>query len=156
MPQEYYNYNTPTQEGYNNYNSYSSSFRRINGLELIVIVIGILSLIGVFTWGLFSTNTENRDKQRLHDIDQVLIALDNFYSNSSTIPSQRFYPVSICSADLNEVDFESTLKNYLTGKKPEVDTHQYIAPENFPADNWGVYSKTFAERKIPFRCPNIL
>jgi hypothetical protein len=102
------------------------------------------------------TNAINRDQQRRSDISQVQNALDNFYLNTSNIPSRRFYPVAICSGDLNEVDFESTLRNFLTGQKPEVDPHVYIKPENFPKDRWGVYSSTFVERKVPFRCPNIL
>jgi predicted PolB exonuclease-like 3'-5' exonuclease len=68
------------------------------------------------------------------------------------VPSQRFYPKAPCSESLNEVDFEYTMRNYLTGRVPEVESHTYIDPQKFPTDKWGEYSQTFSQRKVPYRC----
>lgn len=155
----YNNYNYNNQNNYNNqsYGNYSySEYRRTNGLEIIVIVLSIAALVGVFCWGLFGKNTENRDKQREKDINQIILALDDFYKNSSTIPSQRAYPISNCSESANEVDFEFTLKRYLTGLVQEKDSHVYIQPDDYPKDRWGEYSDTFAQRKVNYRCPEKL
>jgi len=155
----YNNYNNQNNNYYQSqpYGNYSfSDYRRINGLEIIVIVLSIISLIGVFSWGLLGKNTENRDKQREKDINQIIIALDDFYKNSSTIPSQRAYPISNCSESANEVDFEFTLKRYLTGQVLEKDSHVYIQPVNYPSDRSGQYSDTFGERKVGYRCPEKL
>lgn len=134
----------------------SGRVRRFNGLELLVVVFSLLVMVMVFVWGLVSANTANRDSQRQQDIAQVITALRGYYQNSNTVPSNRAYPVAVCSGDLNEVDFELTLRQHLTGLIPEKDPHAYIAPENFPRDRWGRYHSRFADRPIPFRCPGIL
>jgi type II secretory pathway pseudopilin PulG len=133
-------------------NSGFSSFRKINILEIATVLISILALIGVFSWGLIAQNAINRDKQRQQDISQVIAALLEFYKNSNTIPSQRTYPIANCSESLNEVDYEYTLKRALTGQAIQLDTHAYIDPSDYPTDRSGVYSTTFAQRKIPYRC----
>ena len=150
-------YNNQSDYGYSEQQSggflsglYSS--RRINALEIGLILISIAMLAGVFWWGFVNQQAINRDKQRVADIGNVIQALDEFYKNTSLIPSQRFYPKAPCSESLNEVDFEFTLRNYLTGKVPEVESHIYINPENFPKDRWGEYSKTFIQRKVTYRC----
>jgi type II secretory pathway pseudopilin PulG len=141
-------------EGYDGFDSFA--YKPINGTELIIIISCILSLIGVFLWGLLSTNAQNRDVQRRTDIEQVLVALDNYYLNSNTIPSNRSYPKAVCSTAANEVDFEYTLQEHLTGKRKEKDTHAYIPAESFPKDRWGAYSKTLGERKVAYRCGPLL
>lgn len=146
--------------GYTSYSSgysggYTSGFKRFNGLEVGIIILTIIALIGVFTWGLLANNTMLRDQQRATHIQQVLQALDQFYVNSALQPSERAYPVSVCSSNLNEVDYEWTLKNHLTGKQVELDSHSYIDDSNFPNDPWGSYNSNFRQKAAPFRCTNI-
>lgn len=129
---------------------------KLNLLEVTVILFCIIAIIGVFVFGFFTQSTKNRDIQRVNDLQQILLALDSFYKNSSIDPSQKYYPIANCSAQLNEVDFEYSLKQYLTGQKIEKEPHQYIKPDDFPKDPWGVYSQKFADRKIKIRdCPKI-
>lgn len=137
--------------GYNN-----QDFKRVNGLEIFVVLICIIGLVWVFSWGLITQNTSNRDKQRQQDISQIISALDEFYKNSNLVPSQRSYPKAVCSEKLNEVDFEFLLRENLTGKTPQLDTHAYISPENFPKDKSGTYSQTLKDRKVEYRCPEKL
>jgi hypothetical protein len=125
---------------------------RINGLEIIVIFVSIISLVGVFWWALSGQNAINRDKQRLQDINQIIGGLNEFYKNSNTIPSQRAYPKAVCSESLNEVDFEYTLKRHMTGQVAQLDNHVYIESTDYPKDRSGVYATTFKERKVTYRC----
>ena len=135
---------------------YDLSEGKFNLLEVGVILFCIVAIIGVFVFGVFTQSTKNRDTQRINDLQQILLALDNFYKNSSIDPSQKYYPIASCSAQLNEVDFEYSLKQYLTGQKIEKEPHQYIKPGDFPKDPWGVYSQKFGDRKIKIRdCPKI-
>jgi hypothetical protein len=135
---------------------YDLSEDKLNLLEIGVILFCILSIIGVFIFGFVNQSTKNRDTQRLNDISQILLALDSFYQNSSIDPSQKYYPIASCSAQLNEVDFEYSLKQYLTGKRIEKEPHQYINPSNFPKDPWGMYSQKPNQRKIKLRdCPKV-
>jgi hypothetical protein len=150
-------YNNQDQYGYVQQSSGGifesfSSGKRVNALEIGLIIISILGLIGIFWWGFANQGAINRDKQRFADISNVSDALDEFYKNSSLVPSQRFYPKAPCSESLNEVDFEYTMRNYLTGRVPEVESHIYIDSQKFPKDNWGEYSQTFGQRKVPYRC----
>lgn len=165
-PQNYQN-QAPSQSGFTGgsdpYGGFSggysggfSSFKRINGLEIIVVLVCIFSLITAFLWGLLTTNAENRDLQRRQDITQVVSALQSYYKNSSGVPSERKYPVALCSADLNEVDFESTVRLALTGQLKNVEPHAYINPGDFPKDRSGTYNVDFASRKVPFRCPQLI
>ena len=151
-------------DNYENYQGYSNSFqgysgssyRRINILEIGTVLVSVVLIVGIFIWGLNSQNQINRDRQRNHDINEVITALEDFYINTSTIPSRRFYPISVCSGSLNEVDFELTLRQHLTGALPEIDTHTYIQPDRFPRDKWGDYATTFGDRRVDFRCPEKL
>ena len=151
------------QVGYQTYDyddayqqDYEYQSKNFNLLEISTALLVLLTLIGVLIWGIFSQSIKNRDAQREIDIQSVIKAVNSFYSNSSTIPSRKSYPVSQCSERLNEADFEYTLKEYLTGAKKQIDTHQYIKPEDFPADKWGVYSTTPQNRKVVLRdCPKI-
>lgn len=131
-------------------------YQRLNGLEIITIIFSLIVIVVAGLWG-FNTNTaKNRDKQREHDIFQVIGALNQFYINSSSTPSQRTYPIARCTAQLNEVDFELTLRQHLTGSRPEIEPHAYITPDQFPRDRWGRYYDSFADRRIAYRCIQIL
>jgi type II secretory pathway pseudopilin PulG len=130
----------------------TQSYKPLNGLELIVVILSVIFLVFSLIFGYLNADTVNRDLQRKTQIDQILDTLDNFYLNSNTIPSNRAYPVAICDSLPNTVDFELTLREYLTGKRPEKDTHIYIQPANWPNDRWGEYSKTIGERKISLKC----
>ena len=144
------------------YNTYSGSFdnknyRPINGLEWFVMFFSVITLCGIVGFGFLYQNNYNRDRQRQSDIlNQIVPALENFYQNSSMIESGRFYPKSVCSRDLNEVDYELTLRQHLDGSLPEIENHTYIPTNSWPKDRSGVYSNTFPKRQIPYRCPNIL
>jgi hypothetical protein len=143
--------------GYSSYSTagYTTGFKKFNGLELIVILLSFVAIVGVGLWGFFAANTRFRDEQRADHINQVIVALDQFYLNSSLQPSRRRYPISVCSNNLNEVDYESTLRLHLTGQRPDLDSHAYISQEDFPRDPWGTYSTVFSQKEVPFRCPNI-
>lgn len=163
MTQEYNSQSSSPYDtgGYDSYSTigigYSNQgFQRLNGLEIIVIIVCILSLIGAGLWGLFTSNTSLRDQQRKAHIEQVLTAMNQFYQNSSFVPSLRRYPIAVCSNNLNEVDYESTLRLHLIGKQRELDSHIYINEDNFPRDRWGEYATSFDQKKTKFRCPNIL
>jgi Tfp pilus assembly protein PilE len=124
----------------------------INLLEIFLVLVSILILVITFIFGYLSQNKKTTDQQKAIDINNIVIALENFYQNSSVNPSSREYPKVSCSSDLNEVDFEFSLREHLTGKRVELDTHEYIKPEDFPFDRSGKYSKTLSNRKLPYRC----
>ena len=157
------------QNQYNQYNSYPTNnqygggfldqiryAKRLNGLEVITIFISICILIITFIFGFISAQQSNEDAQRIAHLQQVSLALTEYYNSSSAVPSQRSYPVATCSADANEVDFELTLRLSLTGQIKEKDTHAYIEPNDFPKDISGVYSKNLAKRSVTFRCPSAI
>jgi hypothetical protein len=130
------------------------SRRSLNGLEILIIAFMCLGLLVVSIWGVWNQEMKNRDKQRFFDITQVIIpALDEFYQNTNAVEeSKRFYPVSRCSADANEVDYEFVLRQHLTGLVTKVEDHAYIKPQQFPIDRSGKYSQTLKDRQVPFRC----
>ena len=129
------------------------SWNIFNGLEWTVIVLMVISLLIVIFWGFFVQEAKNRDTQRFNHFTQTIIpSLDGFYANSAATESARRYPIAKCSPDLNEVDFESTLRQSLTGQLPELENHTYIKPKNYPRDIAGTYAKNFSDRKIPYRC----
>jgi len=135
----------------------TKSYRPINGLEWFVMILSVVLLVGIVSWGFMTQNNYNRDRQRENDLlRQVIPALDSFYQNSSTIEKKRFYPKAVCSGDLNEVDFELTLREQLAGAIPEIENHTYIPNDQFPKDRSGVFANTFPARKVPYRCPNVL
>lgn len=128
----------------------------LNLIELGIVVFMILILIIVGTWGFFSQAAEIRDQNREADIVQVITALNNYYQNSSFIPGEKSYPIAVCSGRLNEIDFEYTLKQYLTGARVQFDTHPYILPKDYPQDNWGLYATTLSNKKTRLReCPKV-
>jgi len=150
----------PTYQNYDYTDDSLSQYERrtdnLNLLEISLIILMILLLIGVFVIGIFTQATSNRDKQRQNDISQILAAIDSYYLNSSTNPGARTYPIAICSSQLNEVDYEYSLAQYLTGKRQEQEPHIYILPEDFPTDRSGIYSQNFEDRQLKIRdCPKV-
>jgi hypothetical protein len=148
----YSQFDSVSQGQYKNYN-YDKG---LNLLEKITILICIVFIISSGVFGFVSQTAYNRDAQKLEDISQVLAALDQFYINSSTIPSQRAYPISVCSQKPNEVDYEYTLGEYLSGKREKFDSHIYISQDYLPNDPWGKYSQTYSQNSVSTRdCPGI-
>ncbi len=159
--QDPYSYNNP----YTNQNQYYQKYsnfdnnqqkRPVNGLEVAIVLFSIILLIIPLIWGFWISGPSSRDEKRRHDIEQVAVALDYFYQNSNSNPSDRSYPIAICSNSANEVDFEATLRYHLTGKRPDLDNYSYIDPEKFPKDITGVYSTSLENRRSPFTCDKIL
>lgn len=146
---------------FSNYPDYNSKYsygeyQYFNGFELIIVVMSIVILIVSLIYGIIFVGPANRNSQRIFDINQVSLALDSFYLNSSVIPSERYYPISACDAAINSADYEYTLREYLAGKKIEKETRVYINPNDWRSDPWGTYSKTIGERKIPMKCQDLL
>jgi ABC-type antimicrobial peptide transport system permease subunit len=130
---------------------------RVNGLEFLVIIFSVIAVIGVGIFGFSVQEAVNRDKQRTFDMENIMLpALLDFYKNSGAVENSRLYPISRCSGDLNEVDYEFTLRQNLTGRLPEVDNHTYIDQNNYPKDKSGQYSDNFKDRKVNYRCPEKL
>jgi hypothetical protein len=126
-------------------------YRGVNGFEVLIVIIGLIAMVVSGLVGFNIQSAVNRDLQRKHDINQVLIAINQFYINSDPIPSNRKFPSASCSSRANEVDYEFSLKQQLTGQRREVDTHAYIKLQDFPLDPWGIYSVNVSERQIPIR-----
>jgi hypothetical protein len=164
-------YNQYYQSNYNQNNSYNPNLQPmddsefteskgfLNLLEIGLILILVLILIFTFIIGFFSQGARLRDKKRQADIEQVVWALNLYYENSSLIPGERRYPIAACSGQLNEVDYEFTLRQFLTGQRQEFDSHPYLKGDfetDFLFDDWGVYSQTLETRQLPVRdCPKI-
>jgi hypothetical protein len=132
----------------------------LNFLEIGLVVLVLIALVAAIFVGFFGQTERLRDQNRKQEIEQIVWALNMFYENSSLVPSERRYPVAACSGQLNEVDYEFTLKQYLTGQKEEFDSHPYIKGLNkdtdFFRDKWGIYTDRLDKRQIPIRnCPNI-
>jgi hypothetical protein len=153
-----YQYNQAnTYGGYDtSYSEDAGTYQLFNGFEIIIIGLSIISLLGSFVYGVIVAGPANRDSQRAFDIAQVTLAIDSFYMKSSNIPSERYYPISSCDSAINTIDYESTLREYLTGKKIEKETRVYVNPNNWKSDPWGTYSSTIGERKIPLKCKDFL
>ncbi len=145
-------------DSYYDYTQYNNN-KPTNGLNLFekfLIIITLIPLVLGFVKGFGEQNTLNKDDRKRQDITEVMKALDLFYLNSAPIENTRKYPVSKCSGQLNEVDFEYTLAQNLTGQNPKDDTNVYINPKDFPTDPFGTYSVKKLERKLPYRnCPSV-
>ena len=130
-----------------------------NLLEIIVSLMLPIALLVSLIMGFNGQLTRLRDQNRAAEIEQIVWALNMFYENSSLVPNERKYPIAVCSGQLNEVDYEFTLRKYLKGEREEFDSHPYIQgqnPESFLVDNWGNYAVNLDQRSIPLRnCPNI-
>jgi hypothetical protein len=141
---DYSQYNTNTQSG------------GLNLFEKFLIIITLVPLIIGFAKGFADQNVNNKDDRKRQDISEVMKALDLSYINSGPVENNRKYPISRCSGQLNEVDFEYTLNLALTGRDTKNDTNVYINPKDYPTDPFGDYSTKKIERKTPFRnCPSV-
>jgi type II secretory pathway pseudopilin PulG len=141
-----------TQYTYNQDYTVHNTRLSYSTLEWVVVVLCLLLLLMSTVWGFWSQGGENRDKQRQQDIAQVEKALINYYRNSSEVPSQRIFPIANCSQNINEVDYELTLRVALTGQNETVSNVKYIPNEDFPTDSKGTYSQKLEKRKVPYRC----
>ena len=132
----------------------------LNGLELVLIIIGIFVIILTSIFSILGQNELNRDRQRDFDFRQNLIpALNQYYNNSAALVESRKYPVFRCSGLVNEVDYELTLRNLLTGVNLEVENYSYISKDKFPIDSDGSYSKNIKDKsnlKLDYRCSDLL
>ena len=141
---DYSQYNTNTQSG------------GLNLFEKLLIILILVPLIFALVKGFVDQNILNKDDRKRQDIAEVMKAINISYLNSTPIENTRKYPVSKCSGQLNEVDFEYTLNHSLTGQNPKDDTNVYIDPKDFPVDPFGVYITKKIDRKLPFRsCPSV-
>lgn len=151
---DYYNYH---YESDSNLYSFFSSF--LNGLHLLDFVLLFISLVVIVTpfgFGIYAQNISNGIVQKEQDIGQIIIALDQFFANSSTVPSKRLYPIGACGNKPNEVDYEYTLKQHLLGKVTNLDTHIYISEPDFPNDKQGNFSTKISQKQISTRdCPKV-
>jgi hypothetical protein len=144
-----------SQYDYSQYNT-NTVQSGLNLFEKIILIAMLIPLIVFFVRGFSEQNIINKDDRKRQDITGVMKGLDLFYLNSAAIENNRKYPVSKCSGQLNEVDFEYSLNRSLTGRNLKEDTNIYIDPKDFPTDPFGQYSVKKAERKVPFRaCPSI-
>lgn len=135
---------------------YERKSDNINLLEISLILLMIILIIGTFVFGVFTQSNSNRDRQRRNDLTQVLKAIESYYQSSSNNPNERTYPIAVCSSQLNEVDYEYSLAEYLTGKRQSQEPHKYILDSDFPTDRFGIYSQDFESRKQKIRdCPKI-
>lgn len=156
MNQNYQN-NVDFGYSYSYTNLQTTSKGRFNGIEFVTICICILSLILALIVGFWNQNNKNRDLQKQYDMENLLIpSLVEFYENSGSTENRRFYPKAVCSQNINEVDYEMILRQYLSGQMIEVETHTYLPSSSFPRDKSGIYSQNFNQRKVEYRCPEKL
>jgi type II secretory pathway pseudopilin PulG len=141
---------------YNNSNSFYPSYQfsdeistRFNGLEIIVVLVLLISMISVTTWGFFTGTRESQDRQKQHDIQEIMVALDYFYKQN------KFYPIRQCSEDLNPIDFEFYLRQNLTGKVTSVGSENYIST-SFPRDRVGEYVLRADQYLYRVPCPSVI
>jgi hypothetical protein len=140
------------------YSQYNTNTRQsgLNLFEKLILIVVLIPLIIFFVKGFSEQNILNKDDRKRQDITEVMKGLDLFYLNSAVIETNRTYPVSKCSGQLNEVDYEYTLNRSLTGRNLKEDTNIYIDPKDFPNDPFGEFSIKKPDRKTPFRtCPSI-
>lgn len=127
--------------------------KSITGVEFLVVFISLITIMGVLLFGYFNQSARNKDLQKdVHMTETLIPALIAFYDNSGAEESSKFYPIGKCSGDLNEVDYEFSMRLALTGQVRELDNHAYISRENFPRDANGKYSKSLKDREINYRC----
>jgi hypothetical protein len=124
---------------------------RLRILDYLLLFISLLLIVLPFINGISYQNMDNINAQKEKDFAQLNKALTYFFESSSSIPSQRKYPISVCSGQPNEVDFEYTLRRHLTGKIKELDNFEHIKDENFVSDRLGFYSVNTNERKVKLR-----
>jgi hypothetical protein len=135
---------------YSNIND-SGSYERLHILDYLLLLIGLLLVITPFIVGYSSQISLNQTSQKERHFKEIFKSLDSYFTDSNSIPSDRQYPISLCTGQPNEVDYEYTLRNHLTGKVKEIINHPYINDNNYPLDPYGVYSETKTDRKLPLR-----
>lgn len=141
-------FNSGAAYGYNYSDEYTDS-PRINGLEIIVVLIMIIAIIVSGFMGFFAGSKENQDSQKYHDISEIIKSLDYFYANNQA------YPIRQCSEDLNPIDFEYTLRRNLTGQVAKVGTQNYIKSA-FPQDIRGDYTSAYDKYIYNLPCPSLI
>jgi hypothetical protein len=136
-------------------NSYNDDFSgldfRLHILDYLILVICFVLLFVPTIIGFLEQSTLNKVAQKDQDINQVIKALDSYFVASDSYPEDRKYPISNCSGQPNEVDYEYTLKNHLAGKVTQLNNFAYIKENDFPKDPFGIYSVRNNERKIKLR-----
>lgn len=121
------------------------------GILIFFICIAVLSLTGLF--GFANKKQALADEKKVNDIEQVILALDDFYKNSNVLPEKKSYPVAACSNNyLNSVDFEYILRIALTGSNKKLDTFAYINSNDYPRDKDGSYTTNLTGRDDFFDC----
>lgn len=145
------NQNNDFYQGYNSEYSYNDDFKSINLGEFLLVIFCIIALLFSLFLGFYNQNYINKDNQKKFDINQVLKALESYYISSNTVPSLRYYPQSLCSEKLNEVDYDYTLRIYLTGLDITLEPNTYIFPDKWPFDKSGKYATYLKDRKIPLK-----
>ncbi|GAB4147726.1 MAG: hypothetical protein OHK0017_09740 [Patescibacteria group bacterium] len=143
-------YDYGNYSGYPGYQYSSEINSRVNGLEIIVIIIALIATLISFIWGFNVANAENHDKQKQSDIGQVIEALDYFYANN------KAYPIRQCSEDLNPIDYEYFLRRNLTGKVSRIGTENYITTAEFPKDLSGKYVTKAEDYQYNIPCPSVI
>jgi hypothetical protein len=145
---DYYNYQNSLNDNYD--------YDRFHFFDYVMILISIVCLVCAVFYGVVEQNRVNEITKKNNDIDQVISALDLYYTDSSKIPSERKYPIAVCNGKPNEVDFEYTLKNALAGKIVSKSTYDYIKEKDFPFDTSGEYATRLTDKKIKLRdCPKV-
>ncbi len=145
--ESYQQYNNPV-----NRNSKSTKKKSIDIVMIVVFFLGVALIASMVYFGYSKKSKSLADEQRLHDISQVVKALDQFYMNSSSLPGNRYYPIAICSSELNEVDYEYTLKKALAGSVDNLSSHSYIFAGDFPRDRDGNYTDFLVGDSPEHRC----
>ncbi len=134
------------------YSSYSGGdLQSLHILDFICLFIAICSVTIPLYFGITSQNVANQVAQKQFQISQVQKALDSYFVGSSNIPGERKYPISLCSGQPNEVDYEYTLLRHLSGQEVNLNNFAYISAKDFPLDPFGSYSTTKTNRPIKLR-----
>jgi type II secretory pathway pseudopilin PulG len=141
-------FNSGAAYGYNYSDEYTDS-PRINGLEVIVILLMVIAIIISGFMGYSAGSKEKQDEQKYHDISEIIKSLDFFYANNQA------YPIRQCSEDLNPIDFEYTLRRNLTGQIAKIGTQSYIK-DVFPQDLMGDYTASYDKYIYNLPCPSLI
>lgn len=110
------------------------------------VIVGILLTLIVYQLviGFFDAKKEVDDQNKVTAMTSLLSAINLYYRDSSDFLEARYYPIAACSNELNNFDYEYTLRSKLTGyQSNKATTHTYITRDTFPTDPNGGYSVTF-------------
>jgi hypothetical protein len=130
---------------------YSAKYESLHILDYVCILISFLLISLPLLFGIINQNVFNQVAQKEFHMTQLKNALDSFFIASSNVPSERKYPISVCSGQPNEVDYEYTLARHISGAETNLNTFAYIKEKDFPFDPYGVYSTTKNNRPIKLR-----